>query len=251
MCSIKKIAALLPILLAPVIGFGQSQEWGVFLGGSYYNGEINPSRQVTPSKPAFGILWDVHMNDRYTFRTIGTYGELQADDNMHDIGLNNFRDLQFETNVLDLSGQLHFNFLPFGNTINVKPYTPYIFIGLSIFNVEPSVSSLNTDTITTATPKESYSRNVTSVAVPFGAGFKAIFGTWTVGLEWNFRKTFTDEIDGIDNQYDFGNTNNEPAQLNQPVGFQKGHIHTNDWYSFIGFTISYRPQPKKNACPGM
>ena len=247
---------ILPFLVAILItlsgdGYSQNREFGVFLGGSYYNGEINPSKHVVGvARPAFGILYDAHINSRYYFRTIVSYGKISADDHLTDIGLNNFRDVQLEARVIDLSGQIHFNFLPYGNTINVKSYTPYIFIGLAIYNVNPSVSSMNSDSAT-ATPKESYSKSLTKIAVPFGVGFKKMFGVLTLGLEWNFRKTFTDKFDAIDDQYNIGNLNGEPLQYNQPSGFQKGILNTPDWYSFIGITLTFRPLPKKNACPGM
>ena len=251
---LRKLTTILPLAIILLLAdqtVSQNQEFGLFLGGSYYNGEINPNKHVlVVSRPAGGIFYDYHLNERYYFRTIGTYGQIQVDDNLTDIGLNNFRDLQLSARVIDLSGQIHFNFFEFGRGVNNKPYTPYIFAGLSIFNVNPSVSSMNSDTAT-AFPKESYSRNLTSVAFPFGAGFKAIFGTICLGLEWNFRKTFTDDFDGIDNQYQTGNVNGEIPRQGQPLGFQKGIINTWDWYSFIGLTISYRPAPKKNACPGM
>ena len=230
--------------------YSQKSGFGLFLGGSYYNGEFNPSRHVVVSNPALGIFYDSHLNSRYTFRTIASYGKLTGSDADFDIGLNNFRNMSFEARVLDLSGQIHFNFIPFGNTLNVKPYTPYIFVGLAIFNVNPEVTALSSDTVNTAYPKEESSENFTSIAMPFGVGFKAIFGTITLGIEWNFRKTWTDKVDGLENQYLSGNTYEDPIQYNQPQGFQKGIYNTNDWYSFIGLTISYRPRPQKNACPG-
>ncbi len=245
------IAIALNMLLS-FSSFAQGGDVGIFVGGSYYLGEINPSKHIVQvSKPAFGLFYDAHLNSRYTFRTIGTYGKLEADDNLHDIGLNNFRDLSFKARVIDISGQLIFNFLPFGNTLNVKPYTPYIFVGLSVFNVNPQVSSLNSDSASTAYPKESYSSSITSVALPFGAGFKAILGNFTFGFEWNFRKTWTDLIDGLNNQYEIGNNYDDPIQYHQPEGFQKGIFNTNDWYSFIGITLSFRPSIEKNQCPAM
>lgn len=243
-------AIALAALSAPVQS--QNGEFGLFLGGSYYNGEFNPSKHlVSVAKPAGGIFYDAHLNTRYTFRTIATVGELYGSDDLFDTGLDNFRDLEFNARVIDVSGQLHFNFLSFGNTFTEKKYTPYIYIGLSIFNVNPEITSLGGDSATTAFPKPTGSSSLTSVAVPFGTGFKAILGNFTLGLEWSFRKTFTDKVDGLENQYEIGNTNDDPVQYNQPKGFQSGIFNTNDWYSFIGFTISYRPSKEKNACPTM
>lgn len=249
---VKVITAVVAILSVSNSLFGQSGEFGLFLGGSYYNGEFNPSKHiVSVIKPAGGIFYDAHINARYTFRTIATVGELFGSDDMFDTGLNNFRDLEFKARVIDLSGMIMFNFINFGNSFTEKPYTPYIFAGLSIFNVNPEITSLNSDSASTAFPKQTGSSNLTSIAFPFGAGFKAIFGNLTLGLEWSFRKTFTDKVDGLENQYDTGNVNGDPIQYNQPQGFQQGMFNTNDWYSFIGFTLSYRPSKEKNACPSM
>ncbi len=239
-------------LSVPLSSHGQSGEFGIFLGGSYYNGEINPSKHVVVAKPAAGIFYDWHFNPRYSWRTIATYGQLEADDNMFDIGMNNFRDLGLTADIADLSGQLHFNFLEFGNTINEKSYTPYIFVGLSLFYVSSELYDLGGDSATTARPKSVGSNTMFNVAMPFGTGFKAIFGNFTVGLEWNFRKTFTDNVDGLENQYEVGNTFDDlTRQYNQPQGYQQGIFNTNDWYSFIGFTLSWRPASAKNACPAM
>lgn len=249
----KSLHIFCALLTISLVSTAQPKNWdlGIFLGGSYYNGEFNPSKHVVVSQPAVGIFFDQHLNSRYSLRYIATYGKLKADDNLFDYGLNNFRDMAFETNVIDVSGQLHFNFLPFGNTLNVKPYTPYIFIGLSIYNVNPELTSLGGDSVSVAYPKVDSEGSFTSVAVPFGLGFKAISGNFTFGLEWNFRKTWSDRIDGNPNQYAIGNTYDDPIQFNQPQGFQNGYFNTDDWYSFIGFTISYRPSAQKNACPAM
>ena len=238
-------------------GFSQNSEFGIFLGGSYYNGELNPRNHfVGVTKPAFGIFHDAHINSRYSWRTMASFAQLYAHDNLTNIGLNNFRDLQFETNLYELSGQIHFNFFPYGFSINELPYTPYLFLGVSVFHAAPHVSSLSMDSTSTALPKEDYNTTLTSVSIPMGFGFKAILGTFTLGVEWSIRKTFTDKLDGIDNQYQVGNTNDpssnpspEPDPYPQPKGFQKGSFNANDWYSYAGFTVSFRPKPKKNACP--
>ena len=246
-----KYAIVLACILSTALNsLAQNSEFGLYLGGSYYMGELNPRKHFADvTSPAIGIYQDAHINSRYTWRTIGTFGKLKANDNLTDIGLNNYRGLQFETDIYELSGQIHFNFLPYGFMITEKPFTPYLFIGLSIFHVNPHVSSMNSDTISTALPKEDYTRTLTSVSVPFGFGFKAMLGKISLGLEWSFRKTFTDDLDGIDNQYKTGNINDEPEQHPHPKGFQKGIFNTSDWYSFAGITISFRPGPKKNSCP--
>lgn len=236
----------------PLASMAQDGEFGVFLGGSYYNGELNPSKHVIPvARPALGLFYDLHLNPRYSFRTALNYGQLEADDDLTDIGLNNFRGLSYSGRVVDLSGQIVFNFHSYGNTMNTKKFTPYLFVGLAIYNIDSKLEPLSADSAGTAFPKEHSSQNIIGVAMPFGLGFKCMFWNMTMGIEWSFRKTFSDNIDGLGNQYDAGNTYGDPVQYNQPSGYQKGIFNTDDWYSLIGLTFSYRKKADKNACPAM
>lgn len=222
------------------------------LGGSYYNGELNPGKHFYKVQPAGGIFWDAHINTRWIWRTMAGYSRISANDRDTEIEFNRFRDLQMTANVVDLSGQFIFNFMPYGNTINTKQYSPYVFVGLNIFHANSRVSSVSPDSSNgTVFPKEEYSSAVTSVGLPFGIGFKVVLGAVNLGIEWNVRKTFIDNLDGIDNQYRIGNVYEDPVTTSHPKGYQKGIFNTYDWYSMVGLTISYRSLPKKNACPGM
>lgn len=229
---------------------GQRHEYGAFLGGGYYIGDLNPRRHFADvTSPAFGLVYLYNLNPRYSLRATGTYSTMKATDRLTGIGLNVFRNLEYRAQLIDVSGQIVFNFMEFDKSMTAKPYTPYLFCGLSIFNVQPEVNSM--DFVEgTAFPQESYETSLTSVAFPFGFGFKGIVGSFTIGLEWSMRKTFTDKVDGLDNQYTTGNTYEDPIFATYPIGFQKGNLSNKDWYSYAGIVITYRPRPSKNACWG-
>lgn len=222
------------------------------LGGSYYLGELNPSRHFAGvTNPAGGLIYRYNTNSRYALKFSALYGKLTADDDLFDIGLNNYRNLSFESSLLEFSGQLEFNFYPYGLRMSEVPYSPYIFCGLSGYRAQPQVESLP-ETEQTALAESYTGETVTAISFPFGFGMKFMLkGGLNIGLEWSIRKTFNDKLDGINNQYETGNVYDEPVQHRQLIGFQKGNPSNNDWYSFAGILITYRPGPKKNACPGI
>jgi hypothetical protein len=77
-------------ILALLIGFsaiGQTtkrnfrqRELGIFLGGSYYIGDINPIKHFAFVKPAAGLFFRYTTNYRYAFRFGFNYGSLTASD---------------------------------------------------------------------------------------------------------------------------------------------------------------------------
>jgi hypothetical protein len=248
----KKGLLYLLLVAACFSASAQKREYGVFLGTSYYVGELNPSRHFSGvAQPAGGLIFRHNINTRYAWKFSGMYGKLQADDHLTTIGLNAYRNLSFKASVIEFSSQIEFNFMQYGTRMSDDRYSPYIFCGLSLFRTTPEVKSLE---VTEATAvEESYTgQRLTSVAFPFGLGMKFMLPNGiNIGLEWSMRKTFTDELDAIDNQYQVGNVHNRPVEHRQLIGFQKGNGSNNDWYSFAGIILSYRPGPKKNACPGL
>jgi len=71
--------------------------------------------------------------------------------------------------------------------------------------------------------------------VPFGLGMKLqITKRLGVAGQWEFRKTFSDLIDG----YNFPQTDEFSSKL-----------HNNDWYYTTGISISYKINYNKLLCP--
>ena len=230
----------------------QKAEYGVFLGASYYLGELNASRHfVDVASPSVGILYRNNFNARYSLRFNGMYGKLTGSDRLFDIGLNNFRNLSFESDVFEAAMMLEFNFFAYGFKSDEKRFTPYVQVGISAFRVEPEVNSFE-ETPETANAESFVAPAVTSIAMPFGFGMRWMLGGGiNMSVEWTMRKTFNDKLDGINNQYEIGNVYNEPVQFKHLIGFQKGNPTNNDWYSTAGIILSYRIGPKKNRCPAL
>ena len=57
----------------------RSSEVGVFLGGSYYIGDLNPNGHFSQfTRPAAGIVYRYNFNRRFAARANFLYGNLEA-----------------------------------------------------------------------------------------------------------------------------------------------------------------------------
>ena len=100
---------------------------------------------------------------------------------------------------------------------SVDRFSPFIFIGIGGYYLIGSAGFEN------------------PITIPFGLGIKYnIFERLTLGLQWSYQKTFSDQIDGVINIQDANNT---------PV------IHNDDWYSFCGVFLTYKLFKDKIDCP--
>jgi len=183
---------------------------GLFLGTAYYMGDINPNRHFYHPGISAGLLYRYNLNSRYAIRASGTYGQFSGSDLDFPELLHPDRPLSpatFSTSLLDLALLAEYNFMPFVTGVPGWAYTPYLTTGISAALV------LSTD------------RTADNLAsLPFGIGMKFnLAKRVTAGVEWTFRKTFNDRIDGLEN----------------PSGV-RSVLHNNDWYSFLGITITYK-----------
>ncbi len=185
---------------------------GIIAGGTYYMGEINPTRHFYSISPALGGLFRVNINKRYAVRLSGLYSGLKGNDNDFPSRVTPLRPRQsFNKQIVDFSGQLEFNFLPYITGEEKWLYSTYLAGGIGC-----ALSIGNKPFIT----------------IPFGIGLKVNLTTrLSSGCEWSFRKTFRDDIDNVENQ--LGNT----------------ILNNNDWYSFIGIFISYKFFKFAADCP--
>ena len=77
------------------------------------------------------------------------------------------------------------------------------------------------------------------LSVPFSAGFKVnVANQVGVEIEYGFRKTFTDKLDG---QFEITDSGGEPVD--------KTWTHNNDWYSFLGVSVTWKIYNRLAGCP--
>ncbi len=235
--SIVRIFALLLFMLTGKVQ-AQHSEFGAMLGTSYYLGEINPYGHFKHAYvPAFGLIYRKNLNKRYSLKCSALRGKLKADDVQAGLAFNGFRKLFIDGPIYEGSGQLEFNFFPYQIGLDEHRYTPFVFIGVSAFfsRVDLFYGGRKED----PTPYKTEQVTETwmgGMAIPFGVGFKFnLGGNFGATLEWGMRKTYTDELDRIDNRY--------------VDGFQRGNSRNNDWYNFTGFMITYKFRRAFDRCP--
>ena len=157
--------------------------FGIIGGISYYMGDINPNRHFYNPAPALGLIYRININPRYAVRGNAYYTNVSGSDNDFSGLLHPDRPygpVTFSTSLLDLNLQTEFNFLPFTPNVGRFNYTPYVSAGLGF------TMALSTNT--------GANHHFT---FPFGIGAKLnISKKLSTGMEWSFRKAFSDLIDG-------------------------------------------------------
>jgi hypothetical protein len=226
------------IILSCVVSYGQKGELGIFGGGSYYIGDINPAKHFLLTKAAYGIFYRYNLDTRLALQASYNRGKLVADD-----GISKFipeRALRFESVINDFSLRFEFNFLDFFIGSKRSFFSPFIFGGASLFTFNPKRDGVELKPIHTEGKKYSG----ISVAMPFGIGFKfSVSDKLGIGIEWGMRKTITDYIDDVSTIYNFEDS--EDRYYTDPTGqyeqnMQRGNSQNNDWYNFTGISISYK-----------
>lgn len=272
---VKPLVFILFIVLLPFIGFSQIKDKryfdaGLFAGGSYYIGDINPNKHFQNTQFAGGILARYNFNHRSALRLGFTMGSINADDSRSSSRWQQQRNLQFQSQVQELALLFEFNFLDF--TIGgegSQRFSPFIFFGLGAFRFNPE-AKLNNDNIALqplgtegqelegGASSEKYKR--IQPTIPLGIGAKAAVGKlFCVGIEWGMRKTFTDYLDDVSTTYYNNRILAEEQGYNAAIladpstskttntGKQRGDPTKNDWYSFIGVTLTMKLEKKKTC----
>jgi len=237
----KKILFLLFVIIFSTAGYGQRHEVGLFLGASYYNGDLNSSVPFQMAQPAFGVAYRYIVNPRWAFKFNGYYGTVEGDDRNNPETSLRERNLHFRSMVLEFGGMMEFNFMRFVAGSEHNRFTPFLFGGLSVFRFNPqasfrgewySLQPLGTEGQGTTAYPERTAYSLTSVAIPFGLGVKfSLSQTTVVSFEWGMRKTFTDYLDDVSTTYAdpyilwsentqaamlFGNRMDEGAYIDNP-----------------------------------
>lgn len=252
---------LLPLLLLCAgLAHGQVNEIGGTIGGSYYVGDLNPTRHFPrDTKLAGGLLFRHNLNDRYALRIQGLYGTLQAYDSDSNDSLAVLRNLHFRSRLIEASMLLEINFFKYRyRGKEGRKWTPFVFGGLAYFRSNPEaqlndtwyqLQPLGTEGQGTTAGGDTY--KVDLISMPVGGGFKFNLGRIDVQVEWGARRTWTDYIDDVSGSY-VNNAvlgfENGPlaAQLADRSGLAatntgraRGDVNTRDWYFYSGLSITY------------
>lgn len=251
-------------------GFKTAAEFGFFGGGSYYIGDLNPSKHFVYSKPAFGAIFRYNLTTRYSLRFTATYGSVYGNDADAEDPFMVQRNLSFTSDILELAFGVELDLFKYRINDMKYPITPYFFYEIAYFKMNPtgemngedySLQALGTEGQgTSLSDKNPYKLN--QLSVPLGIGLKFnLRARLAVSFEYGIRKTFTDYLDDVSGRYvdpdllaayngslaaDFSDRSINDNGLSN-VGFNRGNSSNKDWYVFYGMMITFKPF-KENIC---
>jgi hypothetical protein len=270
-------AVFLPLFLFAQDPIVQEGEFGIGVGAAHYFGDLNTRARLNRPKPAASIFFRKNFGNYIALRVAGNYARLGYADkyNTHHEFMYR-RNLSFNTNVWELSLQGDFNFYKFLPGSSDYRFTPYMTLGVGIFNYDPFaflgdkkyfLRPLGTEGQGSAAYPDRKPYSSMAVSIPFGIGVKyAINDRINLGLEVVHRYTGTDYLDDVSRTYvepeifpplPPDNTANPALLLSDrsyetgtPIGEkgrQRGNSQQKDQFATALFYISFNLQSYK--CP--
>lgn len=212
------------LLLVYSIGL-RAQEYkyeiGGMVGASTYMGDANKTSPFKSMNPALGGVFRYNANFRVAFKGTLAWAKVTGStEGLENVFPNNAQ-AKFDRNVIDLGGQLEFNFLPYSDKyayMNTRKLSPYITCGLGV-----TVATGGGDTFV-------------GPNIPLGIGIKyKVKNRVNLGCEFTVRKLFGDNFEGND-------------VLNNPYNLNSDWLKNNDWHSLLLLSVTWDFGPRKRPC---
>ncbi len=245
-----------------------TQEVGISFGAANYYGDLNDHFGYKGIGPSAGFFVRQNIGTRFAFKTSFNYMKVGYKDAYSSRSFNQNRNLSFESDIFDITGQFEFNFLNYIKNIYYEdegsPFTPYLSMGLGVFFFNPQaeykgkmydLQALGTE----GQLDEYYTGNsrykLYNFALVYGGGFKyQATKNIVLGIDFSIRRTFTDYLDDVSGYYvpeislpeaDKGmayqlyNRSKELGDYTNKTGKQRGTMDGNDDYVTFQFQVSW------------
>jgi hypothetical protein len=238
----------------------QKSEIGLLLGGSVYSGDLSPQLvNFNFVRPAAGLFYRYNYTSHWAAKVALFAGTITGDDAASSNDFQKNRNLNFTSHLYELTGNIEFNFFEYVTGDKKRPFSPYVFTGLSVFDFNPTtefkgnsiaLKPLGTEGQNLANSSvKPYS--LVQISLPLGLGLKWSIGPRVgLGFEFGSRKTFTNYLDDVGGAYADPKkilAENGPlaaALSNRSInkvlesGRQRSSSLSTDWYTFAGITLS-------------
>ena len=244
--------------------FLSRSELGLTLGQMYYIGDLNPFSPFKNSQWAGGLMYRYNIHSRMAMRISYLQGRVEANDNQSNNALLVNRNLNFNSDIKELSAGVEFYYAPFvfgqKRSREAIQGTAYLLAQLGMFYMNPKTEyqgdnielrPLGTEGQGSSLNKKGTYSNY-QLCVPLGVGAKIQWGkNVTVNLDLTIRKTFTDYLDDVGSS-----TYVNPALLEESNGSlaavlsnrtldgsiqgYRGNPSTKDWYVYAGMMVGIR-----------
>jgi hypothetical protein len=245
----------------PVMSFAQNFHFSGRLGVAAYQGDLKAKAiSLSQSKPMFSIGARYDLSEHIAARSYFTFTSLRADDRKGTATMQQ-RNLNFKTKILDWELTAQYNFF----NLNDRWWTPYVFGGIGILHFNPYTKDsaghktflkpLSTEGEGFMAGVKNYKLTQFSIPLGFGADY-SLNEDMRVGIEFGYRKTFTDYLDDVSNVYvdqtsllnargqtavDLAWRGDEKGGSPYPAaGVDRGNSKHKDGYYYVALTFTVR-----------
>jgi len=255
------------IALFGICQSGNSQvypELGFNVGLANYSGDLSPSSVgpiIAQSHLSGGGFAKLNFNKHFSMNVSAIYAGVSGADSKSGSDSQKKRDLNFYSDIYELSSNLEVNIFPFSVIEGESRFTPYASVGFGVFRFDPRtqyqgdwvrLQPLGTEGQGTSVFPNKKKYSLTELNIPFGGGIKFKLSDKITGFAaLNWRWTFTDYIDDVSTVYvsaEVLEAENGPLaailsnRTGQPVntGDKRGGETVNDYYftGSVGFSFA-------------
>jgi hypothetical protein len=258
------------------------------LGAANFLGDLGGANQIGThgakdlnlnlTRPTVGIGARITALEMITVKGNFYWAAIRGDDRLTQEHFRHLRNLNFKSNIFELSGQVEFNFMKGqkGHVYQIKGIrgikhkdkNVYLFAGGGLVHFNPKglyngkwyeLQPIGTEGQGMIPGMKRYHR--TAGVISLGAGMRfAINRFWGLGFEIGLRRSFSDYMDDVSTVYPDKNIFNNnplaialsnPMQVTNPSeqykGEQRGNPASKDAYMFASFTVGYKVIHKKRS----
>lgn len=194
-----------------VEGVVQEGEFGITLGAAHYFGDLNTNVGLNRPKPAVGVFFRKQFGEYIALRLGLHYAQLGYSDVYSKNDFQQRRNLSFNTNIWEGTLQGDFNFMRFVPGEPGFNFTPYVTLGVGLFNYDPYaylngrkyfLRPLGTEGQGSTLYPNRKPYGAVAICMPLGMGIKYnISPNINFSFEVAYRFTTTDYIDDVSTNY--------------------------------------------------
>jgi len=245
----------------PAVALAQNFHFSGRLGLAGYQGDLKAQAiSFSQTKPMLSLGARYDLSEHLTARSYISFTSLKADDKKGTTTMQQ-RNLNFKTKILDWELTAQYSLF----NLNYRWWTPYLFAGIGVFHFKPYTNDsagnktflkqLSTEGQGFVPGVKNY--KLTQFSIPIGLGAEySLNEDMRLGIEFGYRKTFTDYIDDVSTVYvdeatllnargqtavDLAWRGDEKGGGSYPAaGYPRGNSKHNDGYYYIAITYTVR-----------
>ncbi|MBB3124462.1 hypothetical protein FHS04_001985 [Mesoflavibacter sabulilitoris] len=217
----RQLTVIIITLFSIQFSAAQIHEFGLYLGGSNFIGDVGATDYIAPKNLTIGGIYKWNRSPRHSYRISLLFSELEGIDKNSDDPSRQIRGLEFNSQIIELSAGMEFTFLDFNLHKGGFVSAPYLYTGVTVTKHDNFFLANSGQLEPEGTESFAY-------GIPMVVGYKAAIAQhFVLAFEIGARYTFSDEIDG----------SVPDAEELQSRSF--GNLNNNDWYTFTGVTLTY------------